>query len=594
MKKRIFTYLMLTCFPFLLLAQWTDNPMLNTEILDSTGQQVQPKIAVDPENGESYISWFSNFASGEPQWDVYMQRLDVSGNKMWSEDGLLISNHPTISWTTDYGLVIDNEGCAILVTQDVRTGNRDVFAYRISPEGDFLWGADGIAITNDPDAEYSPKAMVDQDGNIVFGYETSPADTSQKSEICLRKFSPEGQSLWDNITIISEDTTHCFQSHFLSAEDNSTIAVWIESVNTDTTVGYWPKMYPYAQKIDSDGNFVWANNVAIDALPNMPLDFFSPPLISDGNSGFFIGWRAYPEDALFHSCYAQHINSDGVAQWTPNGVLASDSIGFMHYLPSLTYLPQHDELFLFWSEEIVYGAYDDHIAILGQKFSDTGERLWTNHGKLFDGWYPFYDTASFVEAIRPSTADDFTVFFSRSNWEYIPDTIPALKIYAMQINREGDFVWDNEKSLVSSAIGQKGFFDISDLVQNQWIITWEDNRDEPIYGEPGIYAQNISIDGNLGIITGINENNKFIANTLLNFPNPFQNQTTIEYELTQEGNVSLDLLDVNGRFIKHLYKGKKPQGTYSKQFDVSGLTPGLYLIRLQSGNAIVYRKMIKN
>ncbi len=81
---------------------------------------------------------------------------------------------------------------------------------------------------------------------------------------------------------------------------------------------------------------------------------------------------------------------------------------------------------------------------------------------------------------------------------------------------------------------------------------------------------------------------------LRNYPNPFQNQTTIEYELTRGGNISLDLLDVNGRFIKHLYEGKKNQGTYSLQLCVSDLSPGMYLIKLQSGNSIVYRKMIKN
>jgi hypothetical protein len=80
---------------------------------------------------------------------------------------------------------------------------------------------------------------------------------------------------------------------------------------------------------------------------------------------------------------------------------------------------------------------------------------------------------------------------------------------------------------------------------------------------------------------------------LRNYPNPFQNQTTIEYELARGGNVSLDLLDVNGRFIKHLYEGKNSQGTHSFQLDVSGLTQGLYLIKLQSGNTIVHHKVIK-
>ncbi|MFK5855159.1 MAG: T9SS type A sorting domain-containing protein [Bacteroidota bacterium] len=586
MKNIFFTYLLLLGLPVFLLAQWTANPIINTEIVDTTGMQVQPKIVVN-DNGESYISWFSNFEAN--QFNVYMQRLDVNGNSLWGEAGLLISNHPTASYTTDYDLIIDNTGCAILVTQDYRTGNSNVFAYRISPDGNFLWGENGIAITNDTDENPSPYAIVDQDGNIIFGYEVLPADSSLNLKICLQKFSPDGQSLWDNNTIISNDTTDCFQPHFISAVDNSTIVVWVEKVSGGN------KMYPFAQKIDSGGDLVWANSVSIDTLNGLPLAIFNPSLINDEYGGFFMGWRAYPQNMTTHSCFAQHINTDGIAQWTPNGVLASDSVGFKHYAPSITYLPEHNEFFLFWSEQIDYDATNNHIAIFGQKFSDTGERLWTNHGKIFDGWYPYYDTNTFVEAIMPASIDNFTVFFSRSNWTAIRDSIPVLKLHAMQINHDGDFVWENEKLVISSATSKKGFLDISDLAQNQWIITWEDNRKDPSYGtETGIYAQNISIDGQLGILTGIDEISSFTANSIINYPNPFKNQTIIEYELTQSGNVSLKLTDMNGRLVKHLFSGQLQKGLHFYKLNASGLSPGMYFVVFEHFGLISYHKIIFN
>ena len=125
MKKRMFTYLMLVCFPFLLFSQWSNNPAENTLIMDTIGEQVLPKVVVNADNGESYISWFSD--SEDNQYDVYMQRLDVNGNKLWAEDGLLISDNTTSAWVTDYDLVIDNDGCVVLVTQDIRTGSSDVY-----------------------------------------------------------------------------------------------------------------------------------------------------------------------------------------------------------------------------------------------------------------------------------------------------------------------------------------------------------------------------------------------------------------------------------------------------------------------------------
>ncbi|MCD4746990.1 MAG: hypothetical protein K8R58_11900, partial [Bacteroidales bacterium] len=390
MKKRIFTYLMFVCFPFLLFAQWSNDPSLNTEITDTIGEQVISKVVVNADNGESYISWFSNF--GGNQYDVYMQRFDANGNKLWADD-LLISDHTTNTWVTDYGLVIDNEGCAILVTQDYRTDYSDVYAYRISPEGEFLWGDDGIALTNDNDFNPHPRAVVTQDGNIVFAIESDPEDTTQFTKIHLQKLSTEGVSLWDDNVIISSDTMFLMLPYFhklIQSEDNSTIIVWVETATTDTVMGNWPNMYPFAQKIDSDGNFVWQSKVAINTLDNMPLRPFFPSIVSDGNSGFFIGWMGFP--GPLYTSYVQHINSEGVAQWTPNGVNVSDLIQYQHAGPALTFLPQNDELFVFWNELREYSEIDVRCAIFGQKFSNTGERLWTDEGEMFDGWHSWFDT----------------------------------------------------------------------------------------------------------------------------------------------------------------------------------------------------------
>ncbi|MFK5855160.1 MAG: T9SS type A sorting domain-containing protein [Bacteroidota bacterium] len=77
-----------------------------------------------------------------------------------------------------------------------------------------------------------------------------------------------------------------------------------------------------------------------------------------------------------------------------------------------------------------------------------------------------------------------------------------------------------------------------------------------------------------------------------NYPNPFRNQTTIEYELTQSGNVDLSLMDVNGRFLKLLFEGQKQIGTHSIQLNASGLNSGVYILDLQLDNSIYYHKII--
>lgn len=79
---------------------------------------------------------------------------------------------------------------------------------------------------------------------------------------------------------------------------------------------------------------------------------------------------------------------------------------------------------------------------------------------------------------------------------------------------------------------------------------------------------------------------------LRNFPNPFQNQTTIEYEIFQTGNVSLSLMDVNGRLVKYLFAGQKQKGIHTFQLNASGISPGVYLLDLKLSNSRAYHKII--
>jgi len=81
---------------------------------------------------------------------------------------------------------------------------------------------------------------------------------------------------------------------------------------------------------------------------------------------------------------------------------------------------------------------------------------------------------------------------------------------------------------------------------------------------------------------------------LRNYPNPFHNQTTIEYNLTQSGNVSLNLMDANGRLVKHLFTGQHQEGVHTLQLDASGLSPGTYFIDLETNKAKQYLMIILN
>jgi hypothetical protein len=78
-----------------------------------------------------------------------------------------------------------------------------------------------------------------------------------------------------------------------------------------------------------------------------------------------------------------------------------------------------------------------------------------------------------------------------------------------------------------------------------------------------------------------------------NMPNPFYNRTIIPIEI--KGNnedVTLKVFDSQGRLVTDLIAGKMKKGLHQVTWDSSGYSPGIYYYILQSGDAVMTRKMV--
>lgn len=83
----------------------------------------------------------------------------------------------------------------------------------------------------------------------------------------------------------------------------------------------------------------------------------------------------------------------------------------------------------------------------------------------------------------------------------------------------------------------------------------------------------------------------------LNFPNPFNLSTVINYQLPDPVYVSLVIYDILGRRLKTLVANAQQAGYYSVIWD--GLdnhnlpvTTGIYIYKIQAGSFVSFRKMI--
>ncbi|MDD3744465.1 MAG: T9SS type A sorting domain-containing protein [Lentimicrobiaceae bacterium] len=99
--------------------------------------------------------------------------------------------------------------------------------------------------------------------------------------------------------------------------------------------------------------------------------------------------------------------------------------------------------------------------------------------------------------------------------------------------------------------------------------------------------------------TSVIENNHIINATkaLHLSPNPFSSNLTINFTIMNSRDVKLSVFNLNGALIKTLINEYKTKGKYKtiwngKDETERGVTPGLYLIRLQSGRNIYTSKAV--
>jgi hypothetical protein len=76
------------------------------------------------------------------------------------------------------------------------------------------------------------------------------------------------------------------------------------------------------------------------------------------------------------------------------------------------------------------------------------------------------------------------------------------------------------------------------------------------------------------------------------YPNPFNGATTIAFHLETRSAVSLQVFDISGREIAVLVSGDLPAGDHTQRWDATGVSSGVYLVRLKAGSVSAATKVV--
>jgi PKD repeat protein len=107
-------------------------------------------------------------------------------------------------------------------------------------------------------------------------------------------------------------------------------------------------------------------------------------------------------------------------------------------------------------------------------------------------------------------------------------------------------------------------------------------------GGNDIYIDDINIQGATGIVEAEDGISSFNV-----FPNPANDNTTVEFNLNEAQSMNVDIVDLNGKTVQSLHNGMLSAGLHRLPVSTAELSAGMYFVRLQNaeGNYLM-RKML--
>jgi len=120
-----------------------------------------------------------------------------------------------------------------------------------------------------------------------------------------------------------------------------------------------------------------------------------------------------------------------------------------------------------------------------------------------------------------------------------------------------------------------------------------DFPDYCLMGNPRIYGYAIDLGCYESLITGYNKFENLEAFSISVFPNPINSKPIIEFYLQNYSQVNLTVLDITGRVVFEPLTRELQSGKNQLTLNTENLSPGVYFCRLQVGEEVLTRKIIK-
>lgn len=443
-------------------AQWVDDPATNTFIANCGNDDGEVYLSTNTNTGDTYVQWEGSASNG---WSPTLQRLNYEGVPQWGNDGIHIGGHEFSSMSEGVAMTTTTDGCVVscFATYDGFT-----YAVKIDPDGNFVWGEQGLQLFGGLGFSRAELTAGDDGGFWALGFDYS--------NLYLQYVGADG-SLGPTTTISDSGGYKCMYGQLTLSIDNNVLLTY-EKVGS----GFYTDKELYVVAVTPEGGIISPDQLLMSSQTFQST--YIHKAIADGMGGGY-AYIWHPGIGGAFNTYVFHFNEIGFSTINDqNGISvhSTDPMNYYGYAYGTVDPVSHD---LIVAYEQTDASTQSQSRLYVNRITATGERLWGEGILLAD-----YVGVSYADIMVDAFEDGsgFSVIYTKSS----PSNSYFTTVEAMGVDMNGNQLW--AKTLCSNVYRRTVCDNTPGFVMGQNIVTWVNCIDG------GIYGQNIGPDGNMGPI----------------------------------------------------------------------------------------------
>ena len=441
-------------------AEWTTSPTQNLPLCTAQNEQHFPVLVADGKDG-AIVAWSD---ARNANRDIYAQRVSATGDVLWKPDGIPICELPSSqSWPLIVG---DTQGGAILVWGDTRHGNQDSYAQRIDADGNKRWGAEGIPVCTHPTLQDDVNAVADGKGGVIVVWEDW---RNENQDIYAQRIDSTGKPLWEtNGVPVYRGEGDQYDPVLIADGEGGAIFAWWDISTPDWNI--------FAQRLSADGTPLWNAGTDTEIAPVPICVAIgnqgAPVAAADGKGGVFFVWSDYRNDPQFYTraqLYAQHITAQGEALWEKDGIPVCE-LQVNQQQPHCISDGTGGFIVAWWDERNIFAD------LYAQRIDASGKALWGGEDVDLQNGVPICTEAGVqrLPQLVPTGKAGVIVYWLDYREDFGDSTEDA--IFAQRLDADGNPLWEIDGIPVCSAPKEQISPQAVSTGIDAAIIVWSDAR----------------------------------------------------------------------------------------------------------------------